>query len=264
MLSSITECPAKWFLEREAGGTRATSASQGFGNVVHALADGVTRAHLGATRAREAPGDAVEGLMGMVDEVWRRLTFRTPWSADRERTEVRAALARFLHWHQVERGRRAVASEADFRAEVSLPDGEQVVLRGRADRLEVDSDGRVVVIDLKTGKYPPPDKEMVGHAQLGLYQYAVGHDGFADGSGRTPGDGGAELWQLRKGAKELKVQGQAPQQPAESGSPADGGAADGGGRVVRSEALEVRPGKVCEHCDFQLLCPAQQSGTVLS
>ena len=265
MLSSLTECPAKWFLEREAGGARATSASQGFGNVVHAIADGVTRAGLeGDPGEGVAAAEAIETLMSLVDGVWRQLSFRTPWSADREREEVRAALGQFLHWHHRDRGRTTVASEADFSAAVTLPDGEQVVLRGRADRLEVDSEGRVIVIDLKTGKYLPTDKELVGHAQLGLYQYAVDHDGFAGVVGPGAHAGGAELWQLRKGAKELKVQGQAPQQPGESGHLPVEEQLMAAVRVVRAEALEVRPGKVCEHCDFKLLCPAQQSGTVLS
>ncbi len=38
-LEALLTCPAQWFLEREAGGEMATSASQGFGLVVHALAD---------------------------------------------------------------------------------------------------------------------------------------------------------------------------------------------------------------------------------
>ena len=260
MLSSVTDCPAKWFLEREAGGARATSASQGFGNVVHAIADGVTRAGL-----EGAGTPSADSLMELVDGVWRQLTFRTPWSADREREQVRAALGRFLHWHDHERDRTPVASEADFLTTVTLPDGEQVTLRGRADRLEVDGEGRVVVIDLKTGKYPPTDKELAGHAQLGLYQYAVEHDGFAEVVGPGARAGGAELWQLRKDAKGgLKVQAQPPQQPGESGHlPVEEQLMEAV-RTVRSEALEVRPGKACDHCDFQLLCPAQQSGTVLS
>ena len=40
-------------------------------------------------------------------------------------------------------------------AEVTLPDGQVVRLHGYADRLELDEDGRVVVVDLKTGKYMP-------------------------------------------------------------------------------------------------------------
>lgn len=261
MLSSITECPAKWFLEREAGGARATSASQGFGNVVHAVADDVTRATIAEAEAT-TPG--VDDLMTLVDGVWGQLTFRTPWSADRERGEIRDALTRFLAWHGTDRGRRVVASEADFRATVALPDGEQVVLRGRADRLEVDLDGRVVVIDLKTGKYPPGEKELAEHPQLGLYQYAVDHDGFVDTLGEGARAGGAELWQLRKGAKALKVQAQPPQEAGDSGHLPIEEQLMAAVRVVRDEALEVRPGKVCEHCDFQLLCPAQQPGTVLS
>ena len=42
-----------------------------------------------------------------------------------------------------------------MRAEVTLPDGQVVRLHGYADRLELDEDGRVVVVDLKTSKYPP-------------------------------------------------------------------------------------------------------------
>ncbi len=264
MLTSITDCPAKWFLEREAGGAKATSASQGFGNVVHAIADGVTRAQLDEDAGGVVGPDGLEQLMDAVDQVWRQLTFRTPWSAARERTQVREALGRFLHWHHLDRGRTPVASEADFQATVTLPDGEQVVLRGRADRLELDADGNVVVIDLKTGKYPPGGKELPEHPQLGLYQYAVDHGGFAEQVGPGARSGGAELWQLRTGSGGPKVQPQDPQLPGESGHLPIEEQLMAAVRVVRSEALEVRPGKVCEHCDFQLLCPAQQSGTVLS
>ena len=61
-LESILACPAKWFLEREAGGERASSASQGFGLVVHALADRVGKGEAGDRR----------GLMAQVDKVWGR------------------------------------------------------------------------------------------------------------------------------------------------------------------------------------------------
>ena len=43
-LAGLIECPAKWFLEREAGGASKTSQSQGFGNIAHALADRVAGA----------------------------------------------------------------------------------------------------------------------------------------------------------------------------------------------------------------------------
>ena len=47
-LAGLVECPAKWFLEREAGGRRAKSSqAQGFGNLVHAIADRVAKGELG-------------------------------------------------------------------------------------------------------------------------------------------------------------------------------------------------------------------------
>jgi RecB family exonuclease len=46
-------------------------------------------------------------------------------------------------------------------------------LVGRVDRLERDRDGRLVVIDLKTGKNKPQTDEVAQHPQLGAYQLAV-------------------------------------------------------------------------------------------
>ncbi|HET7430314.1 MAG TPA: ATP-dependent DNA helicase, partial [Nocardioides sp.] len=82
-LTSITTCPAQWFLNREAGAERATTQAQGFGNVVHALADRIGRGDEpvdGRTRA-----EVVDALMVHVDQVWGQIPFRTPWSGGRER-----------------------------------------------------------------------------------------------------------------------------------------------------------------------------------
>ena len=62
--------------EREAGGTAKSSQAQGFGNLVHAIADRVAKGELAA-----GPG-AVDELMVLVDDVWDQLGFRTPWSED--------------------------------------------------------------------------------------------------------------------------------------------------------------------------------------
>ena len=69
---------------------------------------------------------------------------------------------------------------------MTLPDGEAVVLHGYADRLEVDDDGHVVVVDLKTGKYPPTDKSLVENPQLGLYQHAVNNGALDEVAGEPP------------------------------------------------------------------------------
>ena len=142
---------------------------------MHELADRISRGDL------PADGAAVEQLMAEVDAVWAQVPFRTPWSGPREREEVRHALLRFIAWHNRPDARTVLATEHPFDAEVTLPGGEVVRLHGYADRLELDSEGRVVVVDLKTGKYPATD--LPRHPQLGLYQLAVDHGAVADLAG---------------------------------------------------------------------------------
>src|SRR4029079_2538859 len=107
MLESLLTCPTRWFLEQEAGGVQETSAAQGFGLVVHALADRIGKGEL-------SPSD---DLMALVDEVWGQLSFRTPWSGDKERAEVQAALDRFVRW-QAGTGREVLGTEHRLRTEV--------------------------------------------------------------------------------------------------------------------------------------------------
>ena len=156
VLDSLAVCPTQWFLEREAGGVARAHQSANLGEMVHALAQRVASGELAAGR------DDVDQLMTHVDAVWDRLDFRTPWSRAREHERVRAALTRFLAWHHDNR-RTLVATEAKFSTVVRLPDGEEVSLTGYADRLEVGADGKLVVVDLKTGRRAPSNKAVEAH-----------------------------------------------------------------------------------------------------
>ena len=249
-LEGLLTCPAQWFLTREAGGSVVSTASQGFGKVVHALAERVAKGELDAT--------TVDDLMPYVDEVWERMEFRTPWSREREREAVQDVLARFLAWHHRPGARTDVKTEQELRAEVTLPDGQTVVLRGFADRLELDEQDDVVVVDLKTGKYPPSDKSLPDNPQLGLYQLAVDHGAADDLFGRPVTAGGAELIQLRHGGTQPKVQAQQPSPPQIEAQLQEAVAA------VRGEAFVARPGDHCKRCEFQAICPVFASGSVLS
>ena len=46
-------------------------------------------------------------------------------------------------------------------------------MRGRVDRLERDGAGRLVIVDVKTGKTPVSKDDAQQHAQLAMYQLAV-------------------------------------------------------------------------------------------
>jgi len=254
-LEGLLTCPAQWFLQREAGGEVVSSTGQGFGKIVHAIAERIARRQLGPDLDVEAD------LMPLVDEVWGRMEFRTPWSRSREREAVRAALARFVAWHRRPGARTVVAVEPRMTAEVALPDGQLVRLHGYADRLELDEDGRVVVVDLKTSKYAPADKDVEKHSQLGLYQLAVDHGAADERVGRSAASGGAELVQLRGGDVLPKVQHQS--RPSGDGPRLVEEQLMQAAAVLRSEAFVVRPGPHCRRCTFQAICPDKAAGTVL-
>jgi len=254
-LEALLGCPAKWFLEHEAGGATCSTTAQGFGKLVHGLADQVARGAFDGEVTEEQ-------LMTAVDRVWGLLQFRTPWSSTRDRGDVQAALHRFLTWHRSNH-RTVLDTEMELEAELEV-DGERVRLRGYADRLELDTEGRVVVVDFKTSKNPPTEAKVAAHPQLALYQLAVANGAVDAALGRPGRPGGAELVQLRVKGETAKVQPQAPLEPdTEARSVIEGQVAEVV-RRIRAEDFPVVEGHYCDHCDFHALCPLKTSGTVLS
>ncbi|CAM5384728.1 ATP-dependent DNA helicase Rep [Streptomyces microflavus] len=156
-------CALQWFLGREVKADAPATAAQGFGNVVHVLADEVA--------SSRTPAD-LDVLMERLDSVWNGLAFDAPWKSEQEKDQARAALERFLKWHVLDRGvRTPTASEHDF--DVTLEAGEYAVrIRGSMDRVEQDAEGRAYV-DFKTGKSAPTRDEVAAHPQLAVYQLAV-------------------------------------------------------------------------------------------
>ncbi len=260
-VSALLTCPAQWFLAREAGGASASTSAQGFGLVVHAIAERIGRGELSGEAAE------IGSLMELVDQVWGQLQFRTPWSATREREAVEAALSRFLDWHGAPGARTLLATEQELKVVVTLPDGEQAHLRGYMDRLELDEAGRVVVVDLKTGKGKPTAAEVAVHPQLALYQYAVANGAVDHLVPSPPAEaGGAELVHLRLEARgKVAVQHQAPAEPTDDGTPLPvEEQLMTAARALRTEEFPAVKGDHCKFCDFHAICPAQRAGTVLS
>jgi RecB family exonuclease len=258
IVDAFEVCPTQWFLAREAGGVARAHQSANVGEMVHALAQRVASGELAA-----GPDD-VELLMGHVEKVWDRLEFRTPWAKARELDRIRTALSRFLAWHH-DNARTLVGVEAGFRAVLDLPNGETVRLDGYADRIELDAGGRVVVVDLKTGRTKPSDKSVLTNVQLGLYQLAVDHGAADSLLERKAEAGGAELVQLglTGDAPAATVQGQPDQ------------ADDGPERAVlrdrlaraaallRTENFPAVAGNHCRDCGFVPLCPIKSAGSVI-
>ncbi len=253
MLDAVATCPTHWFLRAEAGGVAVAHQSANLGQIVHALAQRVADGDL--------PPD-LDALMAEVDGVWDRLSFRTPWSKGREHDRVQAALGRFLAWHAAN-PRELVDVERRFSAEIELDGGERVQLAGYADRLEVDADGDIVVVDLKTSRNAPSGPAVAGDRQLGLYQYAVEQGAFADDAGE-PRSGGAELVQLGllDGGDTAKVQAQDPQHDGDPRRTALRGEMARAAAYLREENFPAVAGQHCRECAFVSLCPVKGAGSV--
>ncbi|MEU6272450.1 ATP-dependent DNA helicase [Streptomyces populi] len=247
-------CALQWFLGREVKADAPATAAQGFGNVVHVLADEVA--------SGRTPAD-LDVLMERLDSVWNALAFDAPWKSAQEKEHARVALERFLRWHVMDRtGRTPVASEHDF--DVTLEAGSyEVRIRGSMDRVEADTEGRAYVVDFKTGKNAPSADEVRHHPQLAVYQLAVGEGAVDDVfDGVRPGAGGAELVQLRQGAAKKnggetlpKVQAQEPLE----GDWVGGLLANAAGKVL-DERFSPTTGQHCTHCSFQASCSARPEG----
>ncbi|MBC2904914.1 UvrD-helicase domain-containing protein [Streptomyces cupreus] len=247
-------CSLQWFLGREVKADAPATVAQGFGNVVHVLADEVASGH--------TPADLAV-LMERLDSVWNALAFDAPWKSAQEKENARVALERFLKWHVTDRtGRTPVTSEHDF--DVTLEAGDyEVRIRGQMDRVEADGEGRAYVVDFKTGKQAPSSAEVARHPQLAVYQLAV-REGAVDEAfdGVRPEPGGAELVHLRQGAAKRdggetlpKVQAQEPLEGEWVGELL----ATAAGKVL-DERFTPTAGQHCTHCAFRASCSARPEG----
>lgn len=128
---------------------------------------------------------------------------------------------------------------------------------GRVDRVEVAADGRVRIIDLKTGATKPTADELRRHGQLGAYQLAVEEGAFGEHGVRS---GGAALLQLGRAAgarTTLQLQNplESDDEPGWARDLVEEVAAVMGGAV-----FAATPGPACATCQLKDSCPAYPEG----
>ena len=220
-VETVQKSPLDWFVQA-AGGEAATDFARSLGTLVHAI-------------AQDLPDASGSEYVAELVRRWPALGMKDNWEGkldfQRAETMVRK-LAQYVLVMRSE-GRSLVGVELDF--EVKLPDilapdgragadadgdswpARPAVLRGQVDRLEIDAEGRLVVVDLKTGKRQPGKADLERHPQLGAYQAAVLAGGFAGpDDGPAPLPGGAVLAQLGTTTKSPGIQAQTPLDPAEN------------------------------------------------
>jgi superfamily I DNA/RNA helicase len=174
-VEQFDRCPLRWLLESAAGGVAGSSASQALGTLVHELAE-------------LEPGGDLPRLRALLAERIGRLGLGDGWVGRRQREQLERMVAKFAQYvaGSVAEGRQLLGVEKGVKVQVG-----RAVVTGQVDRLEQDGEGRLVVVDLKTGGTAPTKAEVARHAQLGVYQVAVEEGGFgAGGGGFDDGRGG--------------------------------------------------------------------------
>ncbi|MER5453395.1 ATP-dependent DNA helicase [Micromonospora sp. NPDC002389] len=242
-MESALRCSLRWLLERH-GGSPPASAAQGVGNLVHAA----------AMLAEDASADR-GALLDYVAARFDAIELAARWMVGPERTRAEAMVDKLLRWLAAN-PRRLLAIEHEFAVRLDDPH-RPIELVGRVDRLEVDADGRLVVVDLKTGKSTAvTERDLAEHPQLGAYQAAVEAGAFAE-YGDEPG--GAALVQLGTGARDAREQAQA--------ASTDGPEAGWATALVRRTAdtmaaatFAAVANSKCRVCPVRTSCPVSGQG----
>ncbi|NUS37198.1 MAG: PD-(D/E)XK nuclease family protein, partial [Pseudarthrobacter sp.] len=209
-VETVQKSPLDWFVQA-AGGEAATDFARSLGTLVHAI-------------AQDMPEASGPEYVAELVRRWPALGMKDNWEGRLDFQRAEAMVRKLAQYVLVMRseGRSLLGVEQDFEVSlggVEVGDGatRPAILRGQVDRLEIDGEGRLVIVDLKTGKRQPGKAELSRHPQLGAYQAAVLAGGFAAVPVDGPGlPGGAVLAQLGTAAKSPAVQQQEPIDPQEN------------------------------------------------
>ncbi|KAA0098029.1 ATP-dependent helicase [Mycolicibacterium sp. P1-18] len=239
-LQTLSDCPLRWLLERH-GGNDGRDVRSALGTLVHALV---------------SDGEKTEAqMLGQLESVWEELPFDAAWFAANELDRHRTMLTAFLDWRaQTRHELTEVGTEVEVEGVVAPAGVDQpgVRVRGRVDRLERDAEGRLVVVDVKTGKSPVSKDDAQQHAQLAMYQLAIAEGVLPEGDQA----GGGRLVYLGKiGVAGATERDQNPMT-------ADG-REEWRERVQQAAGATKGPEFVarvndgCVHCPVRATCPAQ-------
>lgn len=155
-IDAFIACPLHWFMQAHGGTDKTFEAN--LGTLLHKVLE-------------EAKSITYNDLWKSVESKWHTLEFEATWV---EKQEIRKAqkMVRNLSSYLEEResqGFRLLGSEVKIDFDLG-----NAHVRGRVDRIEQGPDGKVMIIDLKTGT----KAEIEDNSQLGLYQIAFMDQGF--------------------------------------------------------------------------------------
>lgn len=236
---SFEECGVKWFLQNS-GGSDGDSTAQVLGSAIHAFA---------ATMVQN-PGTTKEELIANLQSSWKLIDPESGWVSASHLENAVTMLEKFVEYH-LNTTRTVV--DAEMRFDVKLG---RARIRGSVDRLEVEADGSLFIVDFKTGGSAISVKDAKANLQLASYQLGIAEGGFTQGTISA----GAELVYLGTSTAAATIRSQ-------HGIDVD---------EVKSKLNEIGEGmgaatffatvnKRCKGCPVRTSCPIQIDGrTVIS
>lgn len=245
-VEAFARCELRWLLTSSGGQTGASSVATALGTLVHDI-------------AAEVDNGDYPAMVAELDRRWNELDLPEGWIARRQYDKATAMLDRLARLHSQSRaaGWEVVGTEID----VSVPLGRALV-RGRVDRLERDAEGRLRVVDLKTGSSSskPKNDDLPRLPQLGAYQVAVEGGAFAE---HGTVSAGAALMQIGEGGgKQGALQEQGPLRDDDDPNWARE-LLENTARGMAGATYRARAGTWCRVCESRFSCPIQPEGETL-
>jgi RecB family exonuclease len=234
---SFTDCGLKWFLERS-GGTDGDSTAQVLGSAIHAF----------AALMESDKSLTEEDLVEKLKNAWNLIDPNTGWVHATQLTKALEMIRKFVSYHTNSQN-TVVGVEAKFVVDVG-----RAQVRGSADRLELTADGKLYVVDFKTGSVVPSAADALTNMQMQAYQLAITEGGFSN-EHESRISAGAELVYLGSKTKKVSTRSQPPINVDE----------------VKAEIEEIAEGMAsniftasindnCQRCAVRGSCPIQSDG----
>ena len=236
---SFVECGVKWFLQNN-GGTDGDSTAQVLGSAIHAF----------AAKMVQEPGTTREDLISHLSSSWKLIDPDSGWVSASHLESAVTMLKKFVDYHS--KTTRTVV-DAEMRFDVTLG---RARIKGSVDRLEVEADGSLFIIDFKTGGSAISNKDAKENLQLKSYQVGIAEGGFTQGQVSA----GAELVYLGTDAASATIRPQHGIDIEEVKTQLNE-IADGMGAATFFATINKR----CKGCPVRKSCPVQSDGrTVIS
>ena len=231
---SFVECGVKWFLQNN-GGTDGDSTAQVLGSAIHAF----------AAKMVQEPGTSKQDLIANLESSWKLIDPESGWVSASHLERAVTMLEKFVTYHN-ESKRKVV--DAEIRFDVKLG---RARIRGSVDRLEVEADGSLFIIDFKTSGTAISLKDAKENLQLASYQVGIAEGGFAQGNVSA----GAELVYLGTSTAGATLRAQHVID-VEATKEKLNEIADGMGAATFFATVNKR----CKGCPVRTSCPVQSDG----